>query len=170
MRNPIDYCPIDPKDSYSQAIRYGWSVPRPVPIVGHNESSGVFSLAFRFGRSASTQSEFEGLPEMADSHGYVNGVAVGGDYLKPNESAGTAAWSADSGWTWAASNQPPHGYRSAVQWSEALRLWITVGTNGSDISHDDGKTWQPLDDGEWNALSLPFVVGPKGRIARLVER
>lgn len=107
---------------------------------------------------------------MADSHGYVNGVAVGGDYLKPNESAGTAAWSADSGWTWAASNQPPHGYRSAVQWSEALRLWITVGTNGSDISHDDGKTWQPLDDGEWNALSLPFVVGPKGRIARLVER
>jgi hypothetical protein len=42
-----------------------------------------------------------------------------------------------------------------------------VGTNGSDISRDDGKTWQPLDDGNWNALSLPFVVGPDGRIARL---
>jgi hypothetical protein len=54
-----------------------------------------------------------------------------------------------------------------VQWSEALKLWITVGTNGSDISRDDGKTWQPLDDGNWNALSLPFVVGPNGRIARL---
>jgi hypothetical protein len=42
-----------------------------------------------------------------------------------------------------------------------------VGTNGSDISRDDGKTWTALDDGNWNALSLPFVVGPKGRIARL---
>jgi hypothetical protein len=42
-----------------------------------------------------------------------------------------------------------------------------VGTNGSDLSRDDGKSWQPLDDGNWNALSLPYVVGPDGRIARL---
>jgi len=46
-------------------------------------------------------------------------------------------------------------------------VWIAAGTNGSDISRDDGKTWQAVDDGNWNALSLPFVVGPKGRIARL---
>ena len=49
----------------------------------------------------------------------------------------------------------------------SLKLWITAGTNGSDISRDDGRTWQPLDDGNWNALSLPFIVGPNGRIARL---
>jgi hypothetical protein len=42
-----------------------------------------------------------------------------------------------------------------------------VGTNGSDISRDDGKTWQSLDDGNWNAVSLPFVVGMNGRIGRL---
>jgi hypothetical protein len=54
-----------------------------------------------------------------------------------------------------------------VQWSEAFKAWITVGTNGSDISRDDGKTWQPLDNGNWNALSLPFVVGPNGRIAKM---
>jgi len=94
-------------------------------------------------------------------------VAVGGDYTNPNESIGTAAWSSDGGQHWTASTTPPHGFRSAVQWSEALRAWITVGTNGSDISRDDGKTWQPLDNGNWNALSLPFVVGPNGRIARL---
>ena len=94
-------------------------------------------------------------------------MAVGGDYSKPNEFVGTAAWSADGGDHWSASAKPPHGYRSSVQWSEALKAWVTVGTNGSDISRDDGKTWQPLDDGNWNALSLPFVVGPKGRIARL---
>jgi hypothetical protein len=66
-----------------------------------------------------------------------------------------------------ASTTPPHGFRSSVQWSDSLKAWIAAGTNGSDISRDDGKTWQPLDDGNWNALSLPFIVGPNGRIARL---
>jgi len=56
-----------------------------------------------------------------------------------------------------------------VQWWEQEKLWITVGTNGSDLSRDDGRNWQRLDDGNWNALGLPFVVGPHGRIARLVE-
>jgi len=120
-----------------------------VPINHSNESSGVFSIAF------------------TDSVIPWEGVAVGGDYTKPNDSTGTAAWSSDGGLHWAAASKPPHGYRSAVQWSESLKAWITVGTNGSDISRDDGRTWEPLDDGNWNALSLPFVVGPNGRIARL---
>jgi hypothetical protein len=42
-----------------------------------------------------------------------------------------------------------------------------VGTNGTDVSSDDGRTWQAVDDGNWNAISLPFVVGPKGRIGRM---
>jgi hypothetical protein len=92
---------------------------------------------------------------------------VGGDYTKPGDSAGTAAWSSDGGWTWTAATRPPHGYRSAVAWSVEQKLWIAAGTNGSDLSRDDGRTWQPLDDGNWNALSLPFAVGPNGRIARL---
>jgi photosystem II stability/assembly factor-like uncharacterized protein len=117
-----------------------------VPIIGGNESSGVFSLAIR---------DVKHL------------IAVGGDYTKPYESKGTAAHT-DGDWHhWTASTIPPHGFRSAVKWSEALKLWITAGTNGSDLSRDDGKTWQPLDDGNWNALSLPFVVGPNGRIAKL---
>ncbi len=94
-------------------------------------------------------------------------VAVGGDYKKPGDSAGTCAFSSDGGLHWLPAVKPPHGYRSAVQWNEALKLWITVGTNGSDLSRDDGRTWQLLDDGNWNALSLPFIVGPNGRIARL---
>ena len=94
-------------------------------------------------------------------------IAVGGDYKKPPKSKGTAAFSVDGGLHWTASITPPHGYRSAVQWSSSLYAWITVGTNGSDVSRDDGRTWQPLDNGNWNALSLPFVVGPQGRIARL---
>jgi hypothetical protein len=122
-----------------------WKSAR-VPLASGSESSGIFSLAYRGG---------------------LHVIASGGDFKKPNERAGTAAWSADGGLHWTASTTPPHGFRSAVQWSDALKAWITVGTNGSDISRDDGRTWQPLDDGNWNALSLPFVVGPNGRIARL---
>ena len=132
----------------------------PIPLASGTDSAGAFSVAYRYPVT---------IGECVDCTFNENSrfVAVGGDYTKQNESAGTAAWSTDGGWTWAASTNPPHGYRSGVQWSEALNVWITVGTNGSDISHDDGRTWEQLDSGNWNALSLPFVVGPNGRIARL---
>jgi hypothetical protein len=98
-------------------------------------------------------------------------MAVGGDYTRPNDPSGTAAWSEDRGSTWHSAITPPHGYRSAVAWSDTGEVWIAVGTNGSDISRDDGKTWSPLpdqpDNSNWNALAPPFVVGSKGRIARL---
>jgi hypothetical protein len=132
----------------------------PIPLGAGTESSGTFSIAFRYPVTIGACAECS----FDDNSRFL---AVGGDYTKPDDSTGTAAWSSDGGWTWTASTAPPHGYRSAVQWSDALKLWITVGTNGSDISHDDGKTWQPLDDGTWNALSLPFVVGANGRIGRL---
>ena len=119
-----------------------------VPLASGSDSTGVFSLAFR---------------------DLKHGLAVGGDYKKPNDSAGTAAWTADGGRHWTAAAKLPHGYRSSVAWSPEAKAWIAAGTNGSDISYDDGKTWQPLDNGEWNALSLPFVVGPKGRIGKLRE-
>jgi photosystem II stability/assembly factor-like uncharacterized protein len=130
-----------------------------VPIVSQSASCGVFSLAF------------------AEKG---NGVAVGGDYTKPDEAAGTAAYTADGGKTWLPAQAPPHGYRSAVVYDLATKTWITVGPNGTDISTDDGKNWRALHpdpalheapdaDRNWNALSLPFVVGPHGRIGKLDE-
>jgi photosystem II stability/assembly factor-like uncharacterized protein len=119
-----------------------------VPVAGGNDSSGIFSLYFR------------------DRN---HGVAVGGDYKQPNRSEGTAAFTSDGGLHWTAASKPPHGYRSSVAWDAERKLWIAAGTNGSDVSRDDGRTWQPLDDGNWNALSPPFIVGPKGRIGRLID-
>jgi len=132
----------------------------PIAVNAGSESSGAFSVSYRYPITS-------GICEDCGFGENARFLAVGGDYTKPNEPAGTAAWSADGGWTWTAAARPPHGYRSAVEWSEALKAWIAAGTNGSDISHDDGQNWQPLDDSNWNALSLPFVVGPKGRIGRL---
>jgi photosystem II stability/assembly factor-like uncharacterized protein len=136
-----------------------------IPLAAGTEASGAFSLAYRVT-----------LPPCTDCAGPFHqfAVSVGGDCTKPNDHTGTAAWSDDGGTHWTTAAIPPHGYRSTVQWGGSIKqlgdrisAWITVGTNGSDISRDDGKTWQPLDDGNWNALSLPFVVGPNGHIARL---
>jgi len=106
-------------------------------------------------------------------------LVVGGDYKKPNGSLGTAAFSGDSGKSWSATTTPPHGYRSAVVYDPDAKTWITVGPNGTDVSVDDGRNWRALkpdmripgaqvdEDRRWNALSLPFVVGPGGRIGML---
>jgi photosystem II stability/assembly factor-like uncharacterized protein len=105
-------------------------------------------------------------------------VVVGGDYLKPDDSQGTGAFTKNGGVTWHASQTPPHGFRSAVAYDNATKTWITVGPNGTDISTDDGRKWRALHpnpalrespdaDRNWNALSLPFVVGPHGRIGKL---
>ena len=133
-------------------------IETPLPLTAGSESAGGFSLGVR---SIASRCRDCGLGAS------WRFVAVGGDYTKPGNIAGTAAWSSDGGLRWFAATKPPHGYRSAVQWSASLQAWIAAGANGSDISRDDGRTWQPLDNGNWNAISLPFIVGPAGRIAHL---
>jgi photosystem II stability/assembly factor-like uncharacterized protein len=97
-------------------------------------------------------------------------VAVGGDFNRPDASEGTSATcliKSKGKNECKASATPPHGYRSAVAYDATLQAFVAAGPNGSDISRDDGKTWAPLDNGAWNALSLPFIVGPGGRIGKL---
>lgn len=112
-------------------------------------------------------------------------MIVGGDYKRPDDSNGTAVFLSErDGFRLPFTPQfdivkpktPPHGYRSAVAYDAPTKTWITVGPNGTDISRDDGRNWSALRpsaqdapdaDKNWNALSLPFVVGPKGRIGRL---
>jgi photosystem II stability/assembly factor-like uncharacterized protein len=117
-----------------------------LPLSQHAESGGIFSIAFR------------------DSN---HGVAVGGDYKQPNQDENTAARTSDGGLTWTPVSNPPSGYRSAVAWDGNSQGWIAVGPNGSDVSYDDGKIWKQFDTASWNALSLPWVVGPDGRIGML---
>jgi photosystem II stability/assembly factor-like uncharacterized protein len=109
-------------------------------------------------------SESAGAFSVAASPGTL--VAVGGDYRKPDSSQGTAAFSTDGGQHWTAATTSPHGYRSSVAYESRHKIWIAAGPNGTDISTDGGRNWRPDADGNWNALSLPFAVGPNGRIAR----
>jgi hypothetical protein len=123
--------------------------------------------------------------QTRDSYFPFRLMVVGGDYTKPDQTEGTSAFLASkdgfhvpltSYFDVSTSTTPPHGYRSAVAYDAANKGWITVGPNGTDVSLDDGRNWRPLlsgaddvadSDKYWNALSLPFVVGEKGRIGIL---
>src|SRR6185436_8218471 len=98
-----------------------------------------------------------------------NGIIVGGDYRKPNESGATEAATADGGKTWKLLDKRLP-YRSAVAW--AKDLWIAVGTSGSHVSTDNGSTWKLLDRENYNSVGFAsnddgWAVGPKGRVAKL---
>jgi photosystem II stability/assembly factor-like uncharacterized protein len=131
----------------SALIAGGVQVPLPLAT---GEAAGAFSVA---SRGSGANAIF---------------VAVGGDYKRPAETAGTAAYRSADG-AWHAAETPPHGYRSAVAWDPAGKAWIAAGPNGADISIDDGRNWRtlPAGDGNWNALSMPFAAGSKGKIARV---
>ncbi|MBJ6764861.1 oxidoreductase [Myxococcaceae bacterium JPH2] len=134
---------------------HSWTVATTPLATG--EGAGVFSLFFWTAKA---------------------GVALGGNYKKPEERSGTAAVTLDGGRTWSApTDAPPTGYRSCVAAITRNRqMWlIAVGPTGSDFSLNGGRTWEALDTTGFHAVSSPrsrdtaFAVGEEGRIAKLVS-
>ena len=97
-----------------------WSAADSTIATG--EAAGVFGLGFRNPRQ---------------------GIAVGGDFGLEDDGVDRAAYSTDGGRTWTNSSSDLGGYREAVAWIGG-RTAIAVGPNGSDISHDNGRSWKPF--------------------------
>ena len=120
-----------------------------------NQSSGIFSIAFRDKK---------------------HGVVVGGDYSKESEAVDNVAVTSDGGVTWRLTKGLT-GYRSAVAYISGTQWLVAVGPSGADISTDDGHTWSPLPGPGFDTLSLDrnlkgtssigFAAGLDGRIGRL---
>jgi photosystem II stability/assembly factor-like uncharacterized protein len=135
-----------------------WSVAT-APVISGNESSGIFSLAFK------------------DS---LNGVAVGGDYKKPNETNANVAMTADGGKTWIlVQDSQPAGYRSCVAFvaNSLLPMFVAVGPSGSDFSpswSSDGKMrWIKFSETGYHTVDFAkssragWAAGADGRVAKL---
>jgi photosystem II stability/assembly factor-like uncharacterized protein len=124
-----------------------WTVTE-TPISSGNPSSGIFSVAC------------DGPDAL---------LAVGGDYNQPARADRVSVYSTDAGKTWQLSALQPGGYRSAVG-SFSYGDFAAVGTNGTDVSNDQGVHWQHTDHLNLNAVSFDgaegWAVGPKGTIAR----
>lgn len=141
----------------SQDGGHSWTVSN-TPIRNDSKSAGIFSLAF------------------SDA---LHGVAVGGDYQKPEDGQGTVAITQDGGTTWAPRGSA-NGYRSAVAVIPGAKNMLTgndtliaVGTSGADVSSDGGRTWKSFSRERFNSVaarghSHQWAVGPDGAVAKLV--
>ena len=135
-----------------------WSVAE-TQIVRGTTGSGIFSIAMYDGR---------------------NGVIVGGNYEKPDESESNLGFTSDGGQSWR-SGSGLTGYRSGVAYVDLEHqfgkysdegMLIAVGTNGTDLSIDLGKTWKSLGKDSCNSVqakgkSAVWAVGPNGFVGVL---
>jgi photosystem II stability/assembly factor-like uncharacterized protein len=131
-----------------------WQVS-DTPISPGSSSAGVFSIAF------------------ADA---LNGMVVGGDYRKEQESSDNIAITQDGGKTWTLEGVGRlRGFRSAVAFvpSSKGRSLVAVGPAGADWSTDGGRTWTGIGDPGFHALSIApdgrsaWAVGENGRVGTL---
>jgi photosystem II stability/assembly factor-like uncharacterized protein len=126
-----------------------WSVAA-TPIRNDSANAGIFSIAF-----------FNPLL----------GMAVGGDYSKPDDGSNNIAMTVDGGKKWTVPESGPSGFRSAITFLPDQKMWVATGTSGSDFSTDKGKTWKQFDKTASNAMNFilsyaGWAVGPKGAIAK----
>jgi len=132
---------------YSGARGIAWIVS-DTPITKGTAGSGIFSIAM--------------LNEL-------QGVIVGGNYEKPDEISNNLALTNDGGATWNLS-KGLNGYRSGVTYIDKNTL-LAVGSNGSDLSTDGGKSWKNLDRENYNAVRAKgkkaiWAVGANGLVAK----
>jgi photosystem II stability/assembly factor-like uncharacterized protein len=117
------------------------------PVAHGGASEGIFSIAFR------------------DAE---NGLAVGGDYQKPE--SGSAAITSDGGKTWR-TVQGLAGYRSAVVLTGTGTY--AAGPNGIDRSVDGGLTWSQWLPQGFHALDVAentiWAAGSAGRVRKLSD-
>ena len=85
----------------------------------------------------------QGAFSISQSHTDGSWMVVGGDYLHEEQAAGHIAILTAGDW-WVP-QQPTRGYRECVVQVGVTR-WIATGPSGSDISGDDGQSWQRLND------------------------
>ncbi len=118
------------------------------PLSAPSQAAGIFSLSF------------------ADT---LYGIAVGGDYNKPDARDRTVARTNDGGISWHVPPQSPSGFRSAVAIGRGRIL--AVGTNGTDVSWHGGIDWMRTDTVGYHAVRFApdgavWATGGRGRVAR----
>ncbi len=126
------------------------------PIVKDQSTQGIYSIAF---------------------YDDLLGVAIGGDYTKPENNMANKAITRDGGRTWQlmADGQEP-AYKSCIQFvpNSEGKAMVAVGFTGISYSMDSGTHWKELSNEPFFTLrflndSIAYAAG-KGRISKLTFR
>lgn len=130
-----------------------------LPIVQGKETTGANSIAVW------DNDKLNGGKKM---------IVVGGDFSADSVSTANCFYTDNRGKSWKAPKQPPHGYKSCVEYLTEKKL-ITCGTSGVDHSTDGGETWNPLTKQGYHVVrkakdgKAVYLAGGGGKVAKLVE-
>lgn len=94
----------------------------PVPIKRGNESSGIFSIAFKDART---------------------GVIAGGDYQQWQDGTDNCFLTFNGGRSWKSPLTLPSGFISCIEYISQTSMIIT-GPNGTEWSRDGGNNWNRI--------------------------
>lgn len=97
--------------------------------------------------------------------------AVGGCWQYPNKTDSTCVFSLNNGLTWQLSDTMPLGYRSSVCADASGSKWFCTGTNGTDISTDQLKTWHRFSPDGFNVCACSnkylWLAGNQSQIKKI---
>ncbi len=101
------------------------------------------------------------------------GFAVGGDFKDDKLKSENIAITNNAGKTWQMlSPTQPDGLKESA-WMLPNKTIITVGTSGTGISKDLGKTWKSTDNQSFHAISCYkktcWAIGGKGNLGKWIE-
>ena len=124
-----------------------WQVVE-TPIYSGAGMRGIYSMAFK--------NEMEG-------------IAVGGEYQNENP-PDSRAYTIDGGKTWILGQGVDHYLAGSCYLYN--NIYLATGLNGTDVSYDGGKTWEPISDQKLHGMV--FTAGGKvgygmGREGKLVK-
>ncbi|HUR12766.1 MAG TPA: YCF48-related protein [Flavitalea sp.] len=132
--------------------------PIDLPIIQGKESTGANSVAVRDSNKRS---------------GSKHLVIVGGDFAADSSSEKNCILTHDGGKTWIVPSNPPHGYRSCVEYIDKEKL-IACGTTGIDVSLDGGINWNLIGKESYHVVRKAkkgksvFLAGGSGKIGKLI--
>lgn len=100
-------------------------------------------------------------------------IVVGGDFNADSSMEKNCFISSDGGKKWKAPKDPPHGYRSCVEYLSKDDV-LTCGINGVDYSHNGGHTWKWISQEGFNVCRIArigtaiFLAGNNGKIGKII--
>jgi photosystem II stability/assembly factor-like uncharacterized protein len=102
-------------------------------------------------------------------------IVVGGDFNAPDSIDRNCFYTTNGGKTWKSPKEPPHGYRSCVEYLSKLDI-VSCGINGVDYSRNGGKNWTWISKEGFHVVRIArmgtavYLAGEKGKIAKLYFR
>jgi photosystem II stability/assembly factor-like uncharacterized protein len=129
--------------------------PKDVPIIHGRETQGANSIAVWYKKVKK--------PRIA---------VVGGDFADNGSREKNCVISKDGGESWIVPSNPPHGYRSCVEYISEEKL-VTCGVTGVDVSFDEGINWNNISSAGFHVCKKAkkgktvFLAGADGRIGKL---